>query len=273
MIYQGWDISLNHGAVVQLKDARLDKFWYYTNVAGSASRPGGHGHRLPTHSKADRQTGQMLRLAWIENWLDKVVLVQNRPDFVGIEDYAIRAEQGAHYLGEVGGVARLLCWFRGVRFRLHDPISAKMFTTWDGTAQKDLVERSVRERWGVDFGPYNQPPPKRGKQSRRTSEDLSDAYALARLVRTEAQLRAGEIRLTDLEHDKERQVFIRVTKTYPTNLLGREWIHNPNGVSTPHGRYPDCSSECCALSILDGRGLLNPKAKRAIHKVVKNAHA
>jgi len=270
MIYQGWDISLNHGAVVQLRDAELDGFWYYTDVAGSADRSKAHGFRLNVPNKADRQTRQMLRLAWIEDWLDKRILVPNRPDFVAIEDYAIRAEQGAHYLGEVGGVARLLCWFRGVRFRLHDPISAKMFAAWDGTAQKDLVEAKVKERWGQDFGKFNAPPPKRGKQSRRTSEDLADAYALAQLVRTEARLRAGEIQLTDLEHDKARQVFIRATKTYPVNLLGREWIWNPRGVPTPHGRYSECSSERCALSILDGRGLLSDRAKKAIQRVVRS---
>jgi hypothetical protein len=270
-IFQGWDISLNHGAVVQLRDGELDNFWYYTDVASSADRSKPHGFRLKLPTKADRQTKQMLRLAWIERWLDKTILVPNKPDFVGIEDYAIRAEQGAHYLGEVGGVARLLCWFRGVRFRLHDPVSAKMFSTWDGTAKKDLVEAKVKERWGQDFGRYNQPPPKRGKQSHRTSEDLADGYALARLIRMEAQLRAGEIQLTDLEHDKERRVFIRTTKTYPINLLGREWIHNPDGAPTPHGRYSACSSDRCVLALLDKRGLLSDKAKRAIRKVVKDA--
>lgn len=267
MIYQGWDISLNHGAVVQLRDGELDGLWYYTDVAGSADRSKANGFRTPVRGKQDRQTAQMLRLAWIENWLDKNILVATRPDFVGIEDYAIRAEQGAHYLGEVGGVARLLCWFRGVRFRLHDPISAKMFATWDGTAQKDLVESKVKARWGEDFGKFNQPPPKRGKQSRRTSEDLADGYALAQLVRTEARLRAGEIQLTDLEHDKERQVFIRTTKTYPVSLLGREWLQNPAGAPTPHGRFPACSSDRCALALLDERGLLSDKAKRSIRKV------
>jgi hypothetical protein len=226
--------------VYELTDGKPSWFAYYTDVAGSAALGKGHGFRVPpAPSSGDKQPYQVERLAWIERWIDKEVLVARKPDFVGIEGYAIRAEQGAHQLGEVGGLARILFWFRGVRFRMHDPISAKMFVTWDGNAQKDLVELRVRERWGLDFGQYNPPPPpapKKGaragkppKQSRRTSEDLADAFAIAKLVEAERLIRAGKLRLDELEHDKERQVFNRVTKTYPISLIGREWIQNPNG--------------------------------------------
>lgn len=231
----GYDISLNHGAVYELTDGEPTWFAYYTDVAGSANLGKGQGFRLPPMpTNGDKQLYQMERLAWIEHWLDKTVLVPRRPDFCGIEDYALRAEQGAHQLGEVGGVARILFWFRGVHFRKHDPISVKMFATHDGTAQKDLVELAVKERWGKDFGCFNAPPPpprkgKPVKQSRRTSEDLADAFACAKLVEVERLIRAGKLGLDELEHDKERQVFNRVTKTYPTSLIGREWIHNANG--------------------------------------------
>ncbi len=231
----GYDISLNHGAVYELTDGEPTWFAYYTTAAGSATLGKGQGFRLPPpSSKSDKQQYQMERLVWIEHWLDKEVLVPRKPDFCGIEDYALRAEQGAHQLGEVGGLARILFWFRGVKFRKHDPISVKMFATHDGTAQKDLVELAVKERWGLDFSRYNAPPPppkagKPQKQSRQTSEDLADAFAIAKLVEVERLIRAGKLGLDDLEHDKERQVFNRVTKTYPTSLIGREWIHNPNG--------------------------------------------
>lgn len=254
---QGWDISLNHGAVVQLKDGELDNWWYYTDQAGSAARSTEHGARVPINSKADRHTMAMERLAWIERWLDKTILVPTQPQFVGVEDYALRAEQGAHQMGEVGGIARILLWFRGVHFRLHDPISVKMFATHDGTAQKDGVEQAVAERWGWQFDAYNQPPPAKGKPNRRTSEDLADAFAIAMLVWIEWQLRNGLTMLSDLA-TKEIQVFNRTTKTYPTSLLGREWIHNPNGRNTPQARFQSCSSEQCGLQILDERGLLKP---------------
>lgn len=263
----GLDLSLNHGAVVELTDGEMTWFSYYTDQAGSAGASRKHGHRVPI-IKAERHQMAMARLAWIERWLDKVVLVARRPDFAGLEDYALRQEQGAHQLGEIGGTARLLMWFRGIRFRLHDPISVKMFTTWDGTAQKDLVEERVRERWGVEFGRYNQPPSGRGKPSRRTSEDLADAFAIAKLVEIEARIRAGTLRLDQLEHDKERQVFNRTTKTYPVSLLGREWIHNPDGRITPHGRHELCSSEACGLLALERR---HPKFAAKLMPAVKKA--
>lgn len=258
ILVQGWDISLNHGAVVQLRDGVLDNFWYWTDQAGSADRGKANGFRIPINAKADRHQKAMERLAWIEKWLDKNILVPTQPHFVGVEDYALRADQGAHQLGEVGGVARILLWFRGVHFRLHDPISVKMFATHDGTAQKDSIEAAVAERWGWTFDDFNQPAPARGKQNRRTSEDLADAYAIAQLVWTEIRLRSGHLRLDEL-HAKEVQVFNRVTKTYPTSLLSREWIHNPDGKFTPHNRHVSCSSERCSFQRLDSAGLIGPK--------------
>jgi Holliday junction resolvasome RuvABC endonuclease subunit len=242
VLVHGWDLALNHGAIVQLKDGELDDFWYYTDKAGSAGKSADHGTRMPVLDKIkDRQQKIMLRLAWLEHYMDKEILVPHRPDYVGIEDYALDAAHGSHYMGEFGGIARILVWFRGIPFRLHDPISIKMFTTHDGTAQKDLIEEKVLERWGADFGPYNQPkaePSKRNpepKQNRQTSEDLADAFATAQLVWIEYQLRTGKILMADLPHPKEIQVFNRVTKSYPVNLLAREWLHNDKGASKPHG--------------------------------------
>lgn len=225
----GFDISLNHGAVVELTNGKRSWASYYTNVAGVAAR-WSTGARLPAPptKDGDKQQYQMERLAWVEGWL-ALVLQARRPDFAGIEDYALRAEQGAHQLGEVGGCARLLMWKMGVRFRKHDPISVKMFVTHDGTAQKDLIERCVTKRWGADFSEVNMPAKPGKKQARTTSEDLADAFAVAKLVDVERQIRSGQLTLDKLGHDKERQVFNRVTKTYPTSLLAREWIHNPAG--------------------------------------------
>jgi len=239
----GLDLALNHGAAIELTDGVLTWMSYYTDSAAAAGRSK-DAHRMKLEKTTDRQSNAIMRLAWLENWLDKQVLIPHRPDYLGIEDYAIRAEQGAHYMGEFGGIARILVWFRGIPFRLHDPISVKMFATTDGTAKKDLVEERVREDWGQDFSKYNPPAnAKTGKVNRQTSEDLADAYAVAQLVWTEYQLRAGTISTSDLDHPKRIQVFNRVTKTYPTNILGREWIQNPKGAPAPHaglrGRIED----------------------------------
>jgi len=245
----GMDIALNHGAAVELTDGELSNFWYWTDIAGAAARSK-RGERLPIQQmdrSKDKHVRGMIRLAWIEHYLDKRVLMRTDAAYVGIEDYALRAEQGAHQMGEAGGIARILCWFRGFKIRLPDPTTVKMFGAHDGTCHKDAIERAVQERWGADFSPLNPPPAKSGKVNTQTSEDLADAYVVAQLVWTEVQLRAGKLRMDDL-HPKEIQVFNRTTKTYPINLLSREWIENPDGVPTPHDE-PVCdvcgSRKCC----------------------------
>lgn len=269
VIVQGWDISLNHGAVVQLCNGELDGFWYYTNLAGSAARSKEHGFRIemPTPTKQpDKQIRSAIRLDWVSRWLDRVAL-SKRPQFACLEDYALGADQGAHYIGEIGGQARRLLWLRGVRFRLYDPITVKMFVTNDGTAQKDLVEEFVEKRWGVEFGDYNAKPGKNGKENRTTSEDLADAFGMAQMAWTEYQLRKGLIRMKSLG-EKQIQVFQRVTKVYPINILGREWIHNPEGVFASQ-RYEACTGGQCALRVLDQRGLLSEQAQRGVAKAVR----
>lgn len=251
----GCDASLNHGAAVELVDGELTNFWFYTDLAGPPQKSKrGHRVEMPApHKLRDPQQRAMIRLSWLENFWDKTVFMKSLPDYVAVEDYALGEAQGAHMIGEIGGVIRLLAWFRGFHLRLHDPLTVKMYTAHDGTADKDMMELAVKDRWGMDFGVLNPPPAKptaknkNPKQNRSVSQDLHDAYAIAQLCWLEVQIRRGDVLLKDL-HEKEIRVFNRITKTYPVSLLDRDWIRNPNGVPTPHGE-PVCavcqSRKCC----------------------------
>lgn len=228
----GCDLSLNHGAFVLLIDGQLERLWYYTDKAGSAAK---HVDSIRMkQGDGDREQRSVERLARLEKVFN-YVFETAKPDFIGIENYAIRAEQGAHYLGEVGGIARLNAFKKGIPLRLHDPISIKMFITHAGNSKgKTIMEKKVAERWGVHFSDYNQPIPKpttrnpKPKRNRQTSEDLADAFSIAKLVEIEEDLRGGVVALRSL-HEKEVQVFNRCTKTYPRSLLDREWIRAGNG--------------------------------------------
>jgi hypothetical protein len=88
-----------------------------------------------------------------------------------------------------------------------------MYACHKGNAKKHEVQAAVAERWHPDFGDC-------GAQAH---EDLCDAYVLAQMGLVEAQLRAGEVAMSDL-HPKEIQVFNRTTRTAPINVLGRGWI-------------------------------------------------
>lgn len=266
VITQGWDISLNHGAVVQLRNGELDGYWFYTDKAGSVARAKKHGSRveLPTPTKQpDRHIRSIIRLDWVSRWIERVALALS-PGYVALEDYAIGADQGAHYLGEIGGQARRLMWAYGVRYRLHDPIAVKLFVAHDATAQKDLIEDSVRVRWGADFGRCNALSSGKGKPSRQTSEDLADAFGLAQMAWTEYRLRKGLVHLSSL-HEKEIQVFNRATKAFPVNVLGREWIRN----ARPTSRARLCGQGSCALGALEDRKLLSERALSALSKMTR----
>jgi len=224
---QGWDLSLRHGGSVELADGELQQFWYVTDIVGSAKKSE-RGTLLKDPKVKDNQQWYVQRLVWWKRYLDELVSFR-QPHFLGIEDYALGAAQGAHYMGEVGGAARIVAKEAGCKLRLHDPFSIKMFVTHNGHADKAWMEAAVKERWGVDFSEFNPPLSKPTKKNpnpevnRQTSEDLADAFAIAQLVWTEVRLRRGDLLMSEL-HEKEVQVFNRVTKMYPTSLLSREWI-------------------------------------------------
>lgn len=220
----GMDLSLNHGGVVELEDGELGRCWFWTTKAGQAEKKG--GTRLILDKSDDKQVIATNRLVFCRDWI-RTVLESRKPDFIGLEDYAIREEQGAHYLGEIGGIARLTCLDLGLKLRLHDPTSVRMFATLNGNCPKALVEGIIKERWGADFSKVRVKIKKKDgsiEEDVTTSGDLADAFAVARLVWTEVLLRDGRLRLSDIKEEKERRVFQRVTKTYPINLLDREWI-------------------------------------------------
>jgi len=224
---QGWDLSLRHGGFVELADGELQQFWYVTDIVGSAKKSE-RGTLLKDPKVKDNQQWNVQRLIWWKRYLGLLVSFR-RPHFLGIEDYALGAAQGAHYIGELGGIAKIVSKEAGVKLRLHDPLSIKMFATHNGHADKAWMEAAVKERWGVDFSEFNPQKAKKTKKNpkgiptRQTSEDLADAFAIAKLVWTEVRLRRGDLVMSEL-HEKEVQVFNRVTKMYPLSLLSREWI-------------------------------------------------
>ena len=112
------DLSLNHSAFIELTNGEMSNFWYFTDKVGSANRSKEHGIRLEKF-KSDKQTSAMLRLEFIKKFL-KDKIISAKPDYVGIEDYAFGASQGAHQIGEVGGTTRLLFFERGIPIRMSE---------------------------------------------------------------------------------------------------------------------------------------------------------
>jgi Holliday junction resolvasome RuvABC endonuclease subunit len=229
----GIDLALNHSAFVELIDGELGRFWYVTDRLESFKKGKKQGRsvllKVPTK---DKDTSELWRLSWWRGFLPAFIETVH-PNYIGLEDYAFAAKGRVYQIGELGGLARLGLWDSGVKFRLYDPDSVKMFVAHDGHADKQMVRTAVKGRWGIDFDQYDytSKPNKKfpeGTRITQTSEDLCDAYAVARLVWTEILLRDGTLTMKEL-HEKEIQAFNRVTKAYPTNILGREFIQRPRG--------------------------------------------
>lgn len=236
ILVQGWDLSLNHSGFVELKNGELSRWWFVTDNPKSVRECPDHGMLLGMPKEMGKEEWGFHRLNWWATFFKQFFNALPSPHFVGVEDYAYADGMRAHQIGELGGQARLALYSSDNGFRLYDPHSIKMFASFNGAAQKPEIESAVRTRWGVDFSCANPPRGKpsakhpEGKENRQTSEDLCDAFSIAKLVWTEYQLRNGLIEISDL-HPKEIQVFNRTTKAYPVNLLGREWLER---TEVPH---------------------------------------
>lgn len=219
----GIDPAQNHIALVCLDDGELVDYAFMTDYL-SHSKTHDNALHLPVEARKKTPEGRdkhrlvMWRLAAVADFVWKYLALWT-PGHVAVEDYALRAEHGAHQMGEVGGVIRWMLFKAGIPFRLHDPTSLKMFIAHDGTCQKDSVERAVKERFGVDYSKHNA-----GTKSHQTSEDLADAHSLAYMCHIEVEIRAGRMKVSDLDGPKEIRVFNRITKYQPVPLVDREWI-------------------------------------------------
>lgn len=229
----GWDQSVNHAAVVALDGTgAIVALWALCTRAGDAQALGDAGARLPRDvlatGKLDPAVRDLRRLLCLRAWIGHVVgelrgMQDHAHDpgaiHVALEDYAYAAGHEAYGTGQVGGVLRCAIMDAPFRLRLHDPTAVKLWATGRGNADKDDVRDAVRDAYGVDFSALGLSTT---ASTDATAGDLADAYVLARMALGEVDVRAGRRTLQDLT-DGERRVFLRVTKTHPSNLLDRPW--------------------------------------------------
>jgi Holliday junction resolvasome RuvABC endonuclease subunit len=215
--FLGCDLAMNHSAFVLLDDeGKLVEMAYSTEKQKSAGK---HTWtwRWDRPVGLDQEAVDAHRLKWNADIFDNV-LAQMQPSFVAVEGYAYDQSGRAYQIGEVGGVMRLAIHRHKAPYRIYDPTTIKMFAAHNGTADKNEVADAVQDRWHTGFGRFNNTD-----KDRTTEQDLSDAYTMAVMCLTEWRLRYALIRLDSL-HAKEIQVFQRVTKANPVNLLSRDWI-------------------------------------------------
>lgn len=115
-------------------------------------------------------TGQLraaARLAAIRDAL-RAAVDEYKPVQAALEGYSYGSTGKVFQLGEVGGVLQLELFDAQVPFIVVTPAHLKKYVANNAQADKELMLRKAKEKWGIDFG---------------DEDDVCDAYGLARILR------------------------------------------------------------------------------------------
>lgn len=174
MLFSGWDVSPNHaGAVFVDEMGTVQAVRFYVQPSKGAKRTMVAERYPGLCSVVTRFSGKKTREKSIDRIVSTLPIFQSwltlRPSIVCIEDYAHSQIQGAHYVGEIGAIARLAIKQSGACLALAAPTTIKKFATGSGRASKEEMKAAAEKRY--DFKKYGA----------TAHEDLSDALFAALL--------------------------------------------------------------------------------------------
>ena len=151
-------------------------------------------------------------------WMhDKIMEHTKECTHVSIEDYAYNAHGQVFHIGEYVGGLKQIYYRKEILIRQHEPPVVKMFGTGKGNCDKIRMCDEYDKLLDGQIDLKNLP------QYKSPKEDVVDAYYLCKLLRLELLLRMGIVKLEDCT-EKQIQIFNRVTKAYPVNILARPFV-------------------------------------------------
>lgn len=223
----GVDLALTHGALVLLDDGELARWWTYSDRVSVCIFPADRATHTRVQLHDDVASRGVRRLLALRGLLSRV-LDEAAPHVVVTEDYAHGSGQGAHQIGELGGVWRTLLWEHPshVLQRFWSPKSVKLFGAGNGNADKlavrTAVNETLRRRAGASpFLDYN----------KDSGGDLCDAYTLASMGWTELRLKWGHLTAQSLQDHERRALF---PKKGP-GVIDLQWLRREDeDVQTDH---------------------------------------
>jgi Holliday junction resolvasome RuvABC endonuclease subunit len=238
----GIDYSLNHVGLYlsALNNPEISEFFFLSTVKKDIKNAEAYSHISATllskkEDTTDRDVYAYLRqresTQHILGYLSGAIKRHGyrlENSIVAIEGYAYSSRSGSLFqIAEAcGHLKNQLCEF-GARIRIYDPTSLKLFAVNNGDATKKLMTDSAIKYINIPQEFYK--ATKRKKRNKLIDDysgigtDLADAYFLNRMLTCEMNIRNGIIDIKDLS-DNERQIFLRTSKSYPTNLLTRDFI-------------------------------------------------
>ena len=229
----GMDLSLNHCGVVRLD---MDKE-NYCNWFGLSNNKIESDQEMITYYPAkkkedDKSIYNAHRLCLVSefviNSIEEGIALGKLGKLFCLEDYAFGARSSSVTgLAELGGITKNYLFDYRIPYRTVDPLTVKLYATGNGHATKTMMLNAIIE---IRKNPFPKSlfrtEKKKGKVDLTgVGTDLVDAYWLAHLLRTEIRLRLGYIDLKDLP-EKQRNIFLRVTKANPVNILARPFIYD-----------------------------------------------
>jgi hypothetical protein len=243
MVIVGADVSLNHvGISIMNAEGKQIDYAFISDVKKEVTSDPDHGYFMEVKKLGgeDPLSFQIRRVRFLTETIG--IEIQGRIDaakdyeqeevYISLEGYAYgRSEKSnsVFQIGELTGMLKHFWYNEGCKLRIHDPASTKYLSVGKGNAlKKEMVDaawddgcrfnariRSIQvtdRRTKIKFEDYD-----------GVGTDVADAYWLAKLLWVELQLRSGKLVMSDLpEH--QIKTFNRTTKSYPTNILARDFI-------------------------------------------------
>jgi hypothetical protein len=141
-------------------------------------------------------------------------------DYAAVEGYSFGSSKGLVFdIAEYCGNVKLSVYMMGIKMRVYEPTTIKLFSTLKGNSNKVAMQSAynmypnkdeqIDLNWLNDFD-----SPK---------SDIIDAWWIAKLLQTELKLRNNIIDLSTL-NPKQQQVFQKVSKKSPENVLTKEFM-------------------------------------------------
>lgn len=152
-----------------------------------------------------------------QNWFmyDHIRDFCNDAEYIAIEDYAYSAKGRVFDIAEYVGGLKMDLYLEGKKIRMIEPTVVKKHATGKGNCDKIRMEDEYMKHdvLGLSKLPEYKTP----------KLDIVDAYYIAKYLQLELQLRFGHVLLKNLSQE-HIQIFNRVTKSNPVNILARDFL-------------------------------------------------
>ena len=226
MIVCGCDLSKRHFALI-MKDMKSGDYHCYVGWQSlpsikkwKKSCPEYTFYYLPKKGKGecqdhyDMEAGKTLREAVSISISNFVIRTGGKyPVLIALEGYAYGGDQVIG-LAEITRPVKEMMYDAGCAIRIHDPLSLKMWAG-GGNFSKEQVLNEARK--DVNF------PDVLCQGSNNPGFDLADALYLKTMLEWEVKVRSDPSYMRRL-NEKQIQVFNRVTRGNPVNLLNRPFL-------------------------------------------------